>query len=404
MDSLATPQQVTIGLTGAGGPSYWTQTGNQLYPSTLTNNVGIGTQGATAYALDVSGTLHTNADAYINNNVRVGRGGGNISSNTAVGFGSLFSNTNGQQNTANGFNSLYKNTTGVENTAIGLQALFSNTNGQQNTAIGLSSLYKNTNGQQNTAIGLTSLYSNTTGNLNSAIGFNSLFSNTDGSFNTAIGAYAGADLSGNSSNNTFLGYQANVDSSLYIYNNSTALGYNARIDASNQMVLGGLNTSNLYPGVKIPGSYVGIGGVYNTSSGYALDVSGNANVTGNLTNLMSLGFSSSQSNLSPNFIINAFQFTHSGINVPGDGGNTISGVYYNSTDGTSGTQKHIFTNAPYIFLNIVSTTGVNPQLINASANTIVTSPNNTFSVGVHNTSPSTTPLTAYTVQVLVIGY
>jgi len=31
--------------------------------------------------------------------------------------------------------------------------------------------------------------------------------------------------------------------------------------------------------IKIPGSYVGIGGVYNTSSGYTLDVSGNVNAT-----------------------------------------------------------------------------------------------------------------------------
>jgi hypothetical protein len=80
-----------------------------------------------------------------------------------------------------------------------------------------------------------------------------------------------------------------------------------------------------------------------------------------------------------------------------------SNIYYNSTDGTSGTQKHTFISAPYIFLNIVSTTGVDEAVINTSAKSIITSPN-TFSVGVHNTSTSATPLTAFTVQVLVIGY
>ena len=68
-----------------------------------------------------------------------------------------------------------------------------------------------------------------------------------------------------------------ISSNSLIYNNSTALGYGVIIDASNQIVLG---TSSEH--VKIPGPYVGIGGVYNTSSGYALDVFGSINFTGNL--------------------------------------------------------------------------------------------------------------------------
>jgi hypothetical protein len=351
----------------------------------ITNNVGIGTTGATAYALDVSGTLHTNADAYINNEVRVGTGGGNSTQNVALGKSALLNNTTGQGIVAVGVSALQANTTGINNVAVGRLSLINNTTGIQNTAVGKSALFENTIGSDN-----------------SAFGYETLVSNTIGCKNTAIGSEAGRIMQ-DGSNNTFVGAYSDVNSNSSLYNNSTALGYNAIINDSNQVVLGGQPSGGSYPGVKIPGSYVGINGVYNTSSGYALDVSGNANVTGNLTNLMSLGFSSLQSNLSPNFIINAFHITHSGINVPGGGGNTNNNVYYNSTDGTSGTQKHIFTNAPYIFLNIVSTTGVNPQLINASANTIITSPN-TFSVGVYNTSTSTTPLTAYTVQVLVIGY
>jgi hypothetical protein len=84
----------------------------------------------------------------------------------------------------------------------------------------------------------------------------------------------------NSSKNTFLGYNANVSSNTLIYNNSTALGSNAIIDASNQMVFGTFTEK-----IKIPGKYVGIGGVYNPLSNYALDVSGNTIATGTSTAL-----------------------------------------------------------------------------------------------------------------------
>ena len=58
MDPTKSPKQVIIGLTGAAGQSYWTQTGNQLYPTTITNNVGIGTTGSSSYALDVNGNVN----------------------------------------------------------------------------------------------------------------------------------------------------------------------------------------------------------------------------------------------------------------------------------------------------------------------------------------------------------
>jgi hypothetical protein len=51
------------------------------------------------------------------------------------------------------------------------------------------------------------------------------------------------------------------------------------------MVLGGLvttDTNPIHPRIKIPGSYVGIGGVYNPTNGFALDVSGITHILGNL--------------------------------------------------------------------------------------------------------------------------
>ena len=241
MDANAVPQQVTIGLTGAGfaGSSYWTQTGNQLYPTTIANNVGIGTQGATGYALDVNGILNTNADALINT-LTVGKGKGNISTNTVLGLNALSSNISGLYNTAIGDNALQNNTVGLSNTAIGNAALQNNITTSYNTAIGNAALQNNTLGTDNTAIGVN----------------------------------AGKLLSGNSSYNTFLGGNTDLSSPSLIYNNSTAVGYGAIIDASNQMVLGTINEK-----VKIPGSYVGINGVYNPSSGFTLDVSGNLRTT-----------------------------------------------------------------------------------------------------------------------------
>jgi hypothetical protein len=273
-----------IGGGGATGDSYW----QAIVPTGIYYDggpVAIGQTGALS-TLDVSGNLRTTEDALINT-LTVGHGGGNISTNTALGSSALA-----------------QNTTGSNNTAIGQQALISNMGGNENTAVGTSALTLNTSGLNNTAIGPSALYFNITGSNNTGIGSSALL-NTIGSQNTALGCNAGTDLSGNSINNTFLGYNTDVDISSNIYNNSTALGYNATIDASNQIVLGTSNEK-----VKIPGSYVGIGGVYNPSSGYVLDVSGNMRTTmdasinsitvglggGNISTNTALGVSALQAN------------------------------------------------------------------------------------------------------------
>jgi hypothetical protein len=298
---------------------------------------------SSSYNLDVSGNMRTTADALINgltvgrgsgnaDNAAIGFWSllnntsgyyntaiGNVSlesnttgyENTAVGGGSLRQNISGNYNTAVGYNSLYfntgnnntaigrwslqNNTTGNNNTALGYNSLFSNNGtGSNNTAIGREAQYNTTTGGDNTSLGSVSLYSNTTGNFNvaigrealrqntttsdnTAIGYYSLFNNTGGK-NTAIGSNSGWHLNGNSNFNTFLGDHTDVPSGPLTYNYSTALGYNAIIDASNQIVLGGLNGVS-YPSVKIPGSYVGIGGNYNPGNGYALDVNGSVYAT-----------------------------------------------------------------------------------------------------------------------------
>ena len=145
------------------------------------------------------------------NNITIGRGTGNISSNTVNGYQSLYSNTSGSYNTVNGYQSLYSNTSGSYNIANGYQALYSNITGWYNTATGYSALI-----------------SNTTGYYNVSIGNNSLFGNTTGSYNTALGHAAG--------------------SSFATGNNCTMIGYGAQASASsvsNQITLGNSSISSL---------------------------------------------------------------------------------------------------------------------------------------------------------------
>jgi hypothetical protein len=113
--------------------------------------------------LDVTG------DAEING-LTVGRGAGNISTNTAAGRSTLSNNTTGNSNTASGYNALFSNTTGSFNAASGRDALYSNTTGNNNTASGREALYSNTTGIRNTASGWNALFSNTTGSSNTALG------------------------------------------------------------------------------------------------------------------------------------------------------------------------------------------------------------------------------------------
>ena len=167
------------------------------------------------------------------NGVIVGRGTGDIISNTALGNLALLSNTTGDYNTAIGSSAMRSNTTGVHNTAIGSSAMKSNITGVANTANGSSALLFNTTGDYNTAIGSSALLLNTIGNQNTAIGRDALLNNKEGNENTALGIKADV-AAGNLSN-------------------ATAIGAQAVVDASNKIQLGNgsvtsVNTSGTYTG------------------------------------------------------------------------------------------------------------------------------------------------------------
>jgi len=143
----------------------------------INNRVGIGTD-TPLFQLDTTNDVRFNS-------VRVGRGGGNIITNTAFGDQSLRDNVSGVQNTALGRRTLSFNTLSY-NTAVGSDALYTNVGGSNNTSVGHGSLYENINGLSNTSLGYFSLRNNTASN-NTAIGFEALRFNVSGIGLTAIG-------------------------------------------------------------------------------------------------------------------------------------------------------------------------------------------------------------------------
>lgn len=120
------------------------------------------------------------------NGVRVGRGGGDIETNTILGDG-MTNNTTGGYNTGAGYGVLENNKTGSYNCAFGTGILLYNTTGSYNTAIGASTLTNNVFGSQNVAIGAGALYanigvenSNIFGHRSVAIGPSAMVKNTTG--------------------------------------------------------------------------------------------------------------------------------------------------------------------------------------------------------------------------------
>ena len=218
---------------------------NTLTGTTLASNV-------VASSLTSVGTLTgltVSADATINS-VRVGRGGGAIVSNTAMGSAALGANSVGTHNTAVGRSALTSNITGSFNTAIGENALFYNTSGSTNTAIGKSALQANTRGISNIANGAYALLENTSGSFNTVVGAYALQNNTTGNNNIVIGSAAGNSLT-TGDNNTIIGSvsgSAGLSNTIIIAAGTTE---RLRIDSSSNMsISGSLTTTALIMAVS----------------------------------------------------------------------------------------------------------------------------------------------------------
>jgi len=142
----------------------------------------------------IDGQVVTNDDMTINGHT-VGRGGGDIAGNIALGFETLKNNTVGPWNTAIGYQALKNNTYKGWNTAIGL---FTMTNyvdtdvvsqAGNNTAIGASALRFLTTARWNTAIGANAFTSLTTGGFNTGLGVGAGKGITTGTHNTIVGIF-----------------------------------------------------------------------------------------------------------------------------------------------------------------------------------------------------------------------
>jgi hypothetical protein len=165
--------------------------------------------------------------------------------NTAVGHAALQSNTAGNHNTASGVGVLRNNTTGHNNTAMGVNSSVNNTTGGSNLSIGMDSLHHNVNGSENTAVGAWSLVKNVASQ-NTGVGTAAFHNNTTGSSNTAIGHHAGAWLRdgatplSTSSHSIYIGAScrgmSNAD------NNSIVIGTLALGEGANTTVIGNGST------------------------------------------------------------------------------------------------------------------------------------------------------------------
>jgi hypothetical protein len=201
--------------------------------------------------------------------LRIGKGGGALASNTALGASALNANTTGADNAAIGYQSLIANTTGSRNSASGSASMFANTTGSDNTALGTFALFTNVSSSENVAVGSRALLSNI-GASNTAVGYQSLTGSTTGTSNSAIGVRSGrfiadgATVNAVTTNSVYLGAETKALASGQT--NQIVIGHNATGIGSNTAVLG--NDSIVTTALK---GNVGIG---TTSPASKLDVVG----------------------------------------------------------------------------------------------------------------------------------
>ena len=137
------------------------------------NNTTLGTLVSNTHTINGVANFDL-ADIQIRGNdavpIFVGRGGGEVSSNTRVGYATLGANQSGSQNTGMGYEVLVTNVSGAANTGLGYRALRDNDGGNNNVAIGKDACLLNDSGSANVAIGVSALQNNPSSNYNVCLG------------------------------------------------------------------------------------------------------------------------------------------------------------------------------------------------------------------------------------------
>ena len=135
-----------------------------------------------------SNSLNQTSDLTINGQT-VGKGGGNVATNTAHGVSALNGNSSGTGVTAIGSSALPVSTAS-NNTAVGRVSGNSTTSGSDNTFMGMQSGYSNVTGSSNVYVGVSAGYS-ATGSSNTLIGQGSGELISSGAKNSILGRYTG---------------------------------------------------------------------------------------------------------------------------------------------------------------------------------------------------------------------
>ncbi|MAM28426.1 MAG: hypothetical protein CMC13_05325 [Flavobacteriaceae bacterium] len=236
--------------------------------------------------------------------------------NIGIGPGTLQANIDGTYNIAIGENAISLSSTGYENIGIGTLALRNNS-GNYNVSIGGTSMLFNTIGENNVALGIRALYGNN-GSNNVAVGWRAGHTSGSGSNNIFIGSESGYNEVG--SNKLYIeNTSANEDNALiygefdtnflrvngdFEVNNSAAasvkvLTGNANVSSLKLFEAGDFgyefeyngNTDKLHlwsrtfagnEGIRMTWLKNGNVGIGTTNPGYALDVTGDINTTGNI--------------------------------------------------------------------------------------------------------------------------
>ena len=231
----------TVGITaGVSSLDYTSATtyaaGGTISGTALTLAAANGTNPGlvSVVAQTIAGAKTFSSDLTVNG-LKVGRGAGQISTNTAVGNDALNTNATGTGNTAIGASAL-KASTGGDNTALGYNTLLANTSGSNNVGIGVLAGANNITGGYNISIGKQAMQQNTSGGTNIAVGAGAIDFMTSGNNNTVLGGFAGRYYgSGMSSNYTTT------------MSNSILIGYDTRPklnSGSDEIVIGNSTIGN----------------------------------------------------------------------------------------------------------------------------------------------------------------
>lgn len=265
-------------LTGVGGGSGWSLTGNAGTNATsnfigttdgnalqfIVNNLQSGWIDYTSpynsffgYGSGLQMTLYGSGG---NSNTGVGYealDSTTATNNTAIGALALYGDLGGYNNTAGGAQALQHTSVGNANTSFGAQSSVANTTGGANTAMGYQALQNSVNGNYNTAIGNAALFTETAASSNTALGFDAGYNNTS-SLNVFVGDSAGYNNT-SGTQNTFVGYQAGAVPVYAAVNNSIFLGFRSGVGAatasSNTIYLGNSSTTTLFSAAPAINSY-----------------------------------------------------------------------------------------------------------------------------------------------------